>query len=55
MENNVRTVRIYKKTPLVEVPEAPHYIAQGMDFVQMEVMIPITWEMVHMTLIRTLN
>ena len=26
MENNVRTVQSYKKTPLVEVPEAPHYI-----------------------------
>ena len=28
MENNVRTVRTYKKTPLVVVPEAPHYIAR---------------------------
>ncbi|KIJ96688.1 hypothetical protein K443DRAFT_10433 [Laccaria amethystina LaAM-08-1] len=27
MENNIRTVRTYKKTPLVEVPEAPDYIA----------------------------
>jgi len=28
MENNVRTVRTYKRTPLVEVPEAPHYITR---------------------------
>ncbi|KIJ93159.1 hypothetical protein K443DRAFT_13069 [Laccaria amethystina LaAM-08-1] len=27
MESNVRTVQTYKKTPLVEVPEAPDYIA----------------------------
>jgi hypothetical protein len=28
MENNVTTVRTYKKMPLVEVPEAPHYITR---------------------------
>ncbi|EDR00804.1 uncharacterized protein LACBIDRAFT_312994 [Laccaria bicolor S238N-H82] len=28
MENNVTTVQTYKKMPLVEVPEAPHYITR---------------------------
>ena len=28
MENNVRTVQSYKKTPLVEVPEAPQHITR---------------------------
>ena len=28
MENNFRTVRTYKKMPLVEVLEASHYIAR---------------------------
>ena len=30
MENNTRTVQTYNKMPLVEVPEAPHYIAHFM-------------------------